>query len=47
MDISEKNFETTIEQVLHNGLPPPKGEKYRNQPRMCHVPGGFRKRIPE
>jgi type I restriction enzyme R subunit len=45
MDISEKNFEATIEQVLQNGLPKPKGT--RQPVDGVFVPGGYRKRKPE
>jgi type I restriction enzyme R subunit len=44
MDISEKNFEATIEQVLLNGLPMPKGKKQLVEGPF--VPGGYRRRSP-
>lgn len=45
MDISEKNFEATIEQVLLNGLPAPKGKK-TPPVEGVFTPGGYRKRSP-
>jgi type I restriction enzyme R subunit len=44
MDISEKNFEATIEQVLANGLPA-RGKKRPLD--SVFSPGGYRKRKPE
>jgi len=44
MDISEKNFEATIEQVLLSGLP--KGKKAPPSVEGVFVPGGYRKRSP-
>jgi len=47
MEISEKNFEATIEQVLLNGLPTPKGRKAAQPIEAVFVPGGYRKRSPD
>lgn len=47
MDISEKNFEATIEQVLQNGLPTPKGKTAAKPVEGAFVPGGYRKRNPD
>ena len=44
MDISEKNLEATIEQVLLNGLP--KGKKAPPPVEGVYVSGGYRKRSP-
>jgi type I restriction enzyme R subunit len=45
MDISEKNFEATIEQVLLNGLPTPKSKKALPVEGV-YTAGGYRKRSP-
>jgi type I restriction enzyme R subunit len=47
MDVSEKNFEATIEQVLANGLPPAKGKKPAGPVEGVFTPGGYRKRKPD
>jgi type I restriction enzyme, R subunit len=47
MDISEKNFEATIEQVLQDGLPTPKGKKAAQPVAGIYVSGGYRKRKPD
>jgi type I restriction enzyme R subunit len=46
MDISEKNFEATVEQVLLNGLPTPKGKRVAQPVESIYTPGGYRKRSP-
>src|SRR5262245_31533073 len=46
MDISEKNFEATIEQVLLYGLPTPKGKKVAQTVEGVFLSGGYRKRSP-
>jgi len=46
MDISEKNFEATIEQVLLTGLPTPKGKKAAHPVEGVYSPGGYRQRSP-
>ncbi len=47
VDISEKNFEATVEQVLLDGLPTPKGRKAAPAVEGVYTPGGYRKRKPE
>lgn len=47
IDISEKNFEETIEQVLLGGVPTPKGKKAAPSAATAYTPGGYRKRKPE
>lgn len=46
MDISEKNFEATIEQVLLTGLPTNRGKKSAQSVEGVFTPGGYRKRSP-
>lgn len=51
MDISERNFEATIEAVLLRGVPPKDagGAEFAGDPKARYAgqPGGYRKRPPE